>query len=87
MKKILLLSLFFIPNVYAWDGYDNNGHSIEIEKGNLVREGEDIEIYDYDAGEYKDVTVENISSYGNTVEIEAYDYDSGEYVTYEMDRD
>ncbi len=86
MKYLLILSLFFIPNAYAWDGYDDNGHSIEIEQGNLVREGEDIEVYNYDDGEYKDVTVESITSYGSSVEIEAYDYDSGEYVTYEMDK-
>lgn len=85
MKYILLFILFFISTSYAWDGYDSNGHSVEIEKGNLVREGEDIEVYDYNDGEYKNVTIENIYSYGNTVEIEAYDYDSGEYVTYEMD--
>lgn len=87
MKYLLILSLLFIPNAYAWDGYDDNGHSIEIEQGNLVREGEDIEVYDYDDGEYKDITVESITSYGDSVEIEAYDNDSGEYVTYEMDKD
>lgn len=86
MRYFLIIGLFFISNAYAWDGYDDNGHLVEIEQGNLVRSGEDIEVYDYDDGEYKDVTVENVSAYGNTVEIEAYDYDSGEFVTYEMDR-
>ncbi|MFD9901255.1 DUF5334 family protein [Mesorhizobium sp. NPDC059025] len=49
----------------------NTGNSVEIEKGNLVRTGQDIEIYDYGAGEYRDVTVEDINRYGSTVEIEA----------------
>ena len=85
MKYLLILSLLLIPKAYAWDGYDDNDHSVKIEQGNLVRKGEDIEVYDYNDGEYKDVTVGSITSYGGTVEIEAYDNDSGEYVTYEMD--
>ena len=85
MRLIMFFCLLMMPNANAWDGYDDNGHSIEIESGNLVRANEDIEVYDHDDGEYKNVTVESISSYGGTVEIEAYDYDSGEYVTYEMD--
>ncbi len=42
---LLILRLLFIPNAYAWDGYEDNGHSVEIEQGNLVREDEDIEVY------------------------------------------
>ena len=42
--------------VLAWDGYDyEKGAFVEIGKGNLVRSGQEIEIYDYSTSEYKDV--------------------------------
>lgn len=86
MKKILFLLVFGGFPVMAWDGYDySNGTYVEIDKGNLVREGEDIEIYDYNAGEYRNVEVQNIDRYGSLIEVEIYDYDSGEYRTLEMD--
>ena len=70
----------------AWEGFDyEKGDYIEIEKGNLVRTGKDIEIYDYSTGEYKDVEVQSITRPGGSVEIEVYDYDSGEYRTFEME--
>jgi len=70
----------------AWDGYDNNsGSYIEIDKGNLVRSGQDIEIYDHGTGEYKNVEVQSIDSYGTSTEVEVYDYDTGEYRILEMD--
>ncbi|MBK5565213.1 MAG: DUF5334 family protein [Ensifer sp. SSB1] len=71
---------------YGWDGTDTEtGASIEIGKGNLVREGRDIEIYDSETGDYRDVTIENIDRYGSDVEIEVYDSESGEYRTFEME--
>ncbi len=71
----------------AWDGYDyGNGSFVEIEKGNLVRSGEDIQIFDYSAGEYKNVTVESIDGHGSNVEVNVIDPESGEYRTLEMDR-
>lgn len=69
----------------AWDGTDENGHAVEIESDNLVRVGNDIEVFDYTDGEYKDVSVEDITRYGNTVEIEAFDYSTGETITYTME--
>ncbi|HBR21734.1 MAG TPA: hypothetical protein DD713_04095 [Nitrospiraceae bacterium] len=72
--------------IFAWDGYDyEKGSYIEIGKGNLVRSGKDIEIYDYGTGEYKDVEVESIKRYGSSVEVEVYDYSTGEYRTFEME--
>ena len=90
MRHIILFSLSFllmIPSIiFAWDGYDyEKGAYVEIEKGNLVRSGEDIEIYDYDTGEYKNVEVQSISGSGSGAEVEVYDYDSGEYRTLDMD--
>ncbi|MER9018898.1 DUF5334 family protein [Mesorhizobium sp. M0898] len=72
----------------AWDGTDTaTGDAVEIGKGNLVRRGGDIEIFDSGAGEYRDVTVESIRRHGSSVEVEVYDNESGEYRTLEMDDD
>lgn len=51
---ILFLTLFFVTNPsYAWDGYDHDhATSIEIGKGNLVREGLTIEFYDWSDDKY-----------------------------------
>ena len=82
----LMLVLSSPPIAFAWDGVDTaSGGAVEIERGNLVRGSESIEIYDHEAGEYRDVDVESIERTGNTVEIEVYDTDSGEYRTFEMD--
>ena len=70
----------------VWNGYDyDKGSYVEIEKGNLVRVGEEIEFYDYGVGEYKYGTVESIEGRGASVEVEIYDYDSGEYRTLNME--
>lgn len=70
----------------AWDGVDaDTGNSVEIGKGNLVRSGQDIEIYDSDAGEYRDVEVQSIQRSGGSIEVEVYDAESGEYRTLEME--
>lgn len=81
----ILLMLLPTP-AFAWEGYDyDTGNYVEIEGGNLVRSGQEIEIYDYEDGEYKYVEVQDINRFGSTVEVEVYDYDSGEYRTLEME--
>ena len=84
-----LLPLFLaaaLCDAWAWVGYDyGSGSYIEIDKGNLVRPGRDIEIYDYGTGTYKDVTVESINGSGYGTEVEVYDYDTNEYRTFDMD--
>jgi hypothetical protein len=84
---VLLLSQPFNSQLgFAWSGYDyEKGSHVEIEKGNLVRPGRDIEIYDYQAGEYRDVEVESVRRYGGSVEVEVYDHQTGEHRTLEMD--
>ncbi len=73
-------------SVLAWDGYDyESGSHVEIDKGNLVREGEEIEYYDYGSGEYRTGEVQDIQSSGSGAEVEVYDYESGESRTFEMD--
>ncbi|WP_273994320.1 DUF5334 family protein [Vibrio parahaemolyticus] len=90
MKKIItstILGLFLYPlATLAWDGYDyESGNYVEIEDGNLVREGEEIEYYDYESGEYRYGDVESVESSGSGAEVEVYDHESGEYRTFEMD--
>lgn len=87
MKFIITTFLFTISfNLYAWDGYDyETGSFVEIDKGSLVRSGEEIEVYSYDTGEYTSYEVESITSYGSGAEVEVYDYDTGEYKTLDMD--
>ena len=86
--SIILLSVFlFSPfRASAWDGYDyEKGSYVEIDKGNLVRPGQDIEIYDYGTGEYINVEVQSITGRGSGAEVEVYDYNTGEYRTLDMD--
>jgi len=87
MRKVLFVAILFsaVP-AFAWDGYDyEKGSYVEIEKGNLVRSGEEIEIYDYGDGEYKNVEVESITGSGSGAEVEVYDHDTGEHRTLDMD--
>lgn len=72
----------------AWDGTNSNtGSSVEIERGQLVRPGRTIDVYDSGAGEYKEYDVDSIRRSGSTVEIEATDSATGESTTLEMDGD
>jgi hypothetical protein len=71
----------------AWDGTNTTtGSSVEIERGQLVRSGRTIEVYDSDQG-YKEYDVDSIRRSGRTVEIEATDTSTGESTTLEMDGD
>ncbi|MGO8627711.1 DUF5334 family protein [Rhizobium ruizarguesonis] len=81
-----LLALSLPATASAWDGVDSDsGGAVEIGKGNLVRSGQTIEVYDHEAGEYRDVDVQSIQRSGSSVEVEVYDNESGEYRTFEMD--
>ena len=81
----LAISLMLLP-AFAWDGFDyESGSYVEINEGNLVREGNEIEVYDYSTGEYNDVEVQSITGNGSSTEVEVYDYNSGEYRTLDMD--
>ena len=49
--KIILSVILLIASysVSAWDGYDyTKGNYVEIDKGNLVRQGNEIEYYDFE---------------------------------------
>ncbi|WP_460883876.1 DUF5334 family protein [Pseudaeromonas pectinilytica] len=87
LVTLIAVGLFSIPIAsLAWDGYDyESGNYIEIEKDNLVREGEEIEYYDYASGEYRYGEVQDIQNSGSGAEVEVYDYESGEYRNFDMD--
>lgn len=73
MRLLVLVALFSF-NVYAWDGYDWECSSfIEIEKDNLVKEGEQIEFYDWSKGEYDTLDIDSVDSFGSHVEIAGTD--------------
>jgi hypothetical protein len=79
--------LFGSISAFAWDGSNSNtGSSVEIGRGQLVRPGRTIEVYDSTEG-YKDYDVDSIRRSGRTVEIEATDSATGESTTLEMDGD
>tara|TARA_R110001599_G_scaffold159052_2_gene346193 strand:- start:7712 stop:7984 length:273 start_codon:yes stop_codon:yes gene_type:complete len=89
MNKFLFIAvaaLSLTKPAIAWDGTDSDsGVSIEIERGNLVRSGREIEFYDYDAGEYRTGQVQSIRRYGASVELEIEDEETGDTRTFEMD--
>lgn len=88
MKSIIIASLAICTPAYAWNGYDYNQNShVEIEKGNLVRPGREIEYYDYSSGKYSYGDVESVNRYGSKVELEIRDNETGERRTFEMDKD
>ena len=83
---ILLLDFLIANTLYAWNGYDyENGSFIEIDKGELVREGESVEFYDYDSSDYISMDIESMEKMGNNVEIIGTDSETGESRTFEMD--
>lgn len=83
---LALLIVGVIDPALAWDGYDyEQGSSVEIERGNLVRSGNDIEFYDYGDGQYHEAEVQDINRSGSQVEVEVYDHESGEHRTLTME--
>lgn len=88
MKRIFfILAVLLLPYpASAWYGYDDStGKEVEIHKGNLVRPGRDIEVYDPYTGRYKDVEVESIRQRGRDVEVEVYDWQTGKSQTLIME--
>ncbi len=90
MKKYIFLALIIVISTtmptFAWDGYDyESGSHIEIEKGNLVRRGLDIEYFDYGTGGYHSGEVQSITRGPSGVEVEVHDYETGETRLFEME--
>ena len=93
-KKIWLIKagaflafIFISSNSLAWDGYDyDNGTAIEIGSGNLVREGNVIDIYDWKKGEYHKFEVRLLEDVFNSSRIEGYDLDDQKIRVLEMEK-
>jgi hypothetical protein len=86
MKRICLVMLLLPLSAWSWDGFDyESGSNVEIEKGNLVRPGREIEYFDYGSGQYKSGEVESIRRSGRSVEVEVLDNETGEIRTFDMD--
>jgi hypothetical protein len=87
-SRLLLVAIYFFAptQLFAWSGFDyETGSYIEIESGNLVRTGNEIEFYDYATGSYHYGVVESMRSYGSSVEVEVFDYETGTYRYFEME--
>jgi len=85
-RIIAIAAAALIPGAAsAWGGYDwDKGRYVEIDRGNLVRQGREIEVYEYGEG-YKAFEVDSIRRTGSHVEIEATDSETGETRTFEME--
>jgi hypothetical protein len=70
----------------AWGGYDyDNKTFVEVGKENLVRPGREIEIYDYNAGEYRVVKVKPVKPLRYNIRVEVTDTETGETRTFLME--
>jgi len=70
----------------AWSGYTySEGTHVDIVLANLVREGQVIDFYYYDSGEYRSAEVIDVDTSGFGADVGVYDIDSGEYRTFDMD--
>lgn len=82
----LVICTLWSTGALAWDGWDYEaGSAVEIDKGNLVRDGETIEYFDYDSGSYRSGTVQEIDRTGSSVDVDIIDDETGESRTFEMD--
>lgn len=82
---ILVLSLLVGTAASAWDGTDTGtGSIVEIEKGQTVRQGNEVEFFDYGTGSYRSLDVDSVRESGGSVEVEGTD-SSGNAITLEMD--
>ena len=87
MKHLALLALFAALPAYAdIEGYDwNTSNYVEIDATSIT-EGDTATMYDYDTGDYHDISVESVDRYGLSVEAEVYDYTTSEYRTLDLEK-
>ena len=89
MKKTIITfftAFFFITNPsYAWNGYDyDNKTEVEIETGNLVREGLIIQFYDLKADQYHSAKINYMESVPGGTRIQLEDIDAKKERTFIM---
>ena len=81
-----VLALLFAGPVFAWDGTDENGNSVTIDDGNLVRVGQSITYHNDADGEDHEATIDSIDANGGSVEIGLTDDDTGYTHTLTMEQ-
>jgi hypothetical protein len=82
-----MFTIAAVSGALGWDGVDQQtGAAVEIDRGELVRSGNSIDVYDSEQG-YKTYEVENIQRFGSSVEIEVTDPDTGDTKVLEMESD
>jgi len=86
MRVVFVILALLAPRQgLAWDGTNSgNGNAVQIERGQTVRQGREVEFYDYGAGTYRTFDVDSVRQSGGGVEVEGTD-SSGNAVTLEMD--
>ena len=89
MKNVLIALLMIVSfSASAWEGYDwDKGNYVEITEGSDVSEGDIIEIYDYEYGDYRQVEVTDVTETSGGVEVEIYDRDLGEMRYLDMEKE
>jgi hypothetical protein len=88
-KNIFILMIFlclFGQQSFAWSGYEvGNDNEIEIGKGNLVRDGEIIKFYDWEAGEDRRAEVRDVDDNSGGTDLELYDLKEEKVRFFRMD--
>jgi hypothetical protein len=75
--SVFLSELLFTNSAFAWSGYDfENRTAIEIDSGNLVREGQVIQFYDLNADDFYSAQVIMMESAPGGVRITVDDLDN-----------
>lgn len=85
---IVLLLVFIHSSIaLAWNGYDYEKNvGIEINSGNLVRDGELIKFYDWGTGDYHNAEIKSVDDDFNSVKVEILDLDTKETRTFQMEK-
>lgn len=90
-KNFVFLGIFFLvsnfltKSVLAWSGYDfDSKTTIEIEQGNLVKEGLIIQFYDYNLDKYHNAKINFIDSVVDGTRIQLEDLDAKKERTFIM---
>jgi hypothetical protein len=98
LSQLLRKNAFFLKTViaiflpvsssFAWGGFDfDSKTSIEIEEGNLVREGLVIQFYDYQLDRYHAGKILFIDSVADGTRIQLKDLDANQERTFIMQSD
>lgn len=82
----LLLALLTTTPAHAdWAGHDwIKGVDVSIDDDDLLRVGNEVEVYDGADGKYKDMNIENIKEDPEKTTLKVYDKERGEYRVFEI---